>query len=111
VSISAFGSFPIANPAVPLVAGFIGFAVGSSDLFLFSGVETVTCSVILQVAGFKVPETTEFGQFNVFDFTNIAADGLVEVDNFPVRNRKGSEKLKHVFGVLPHLTGAVREGT
>jgi hypothetical protein len=44
-----------------------------------------------------MPETTELGQFNVFDLTNVAAYGFVEVDNLPVRNRKGSEKLKDVF--------------
>jgi hypothetical protein len=39
-------------------------------------------------------KTSELRQFDVFDFTNVAAYGFVEVDNLPVRNWKGSEKLK-----------------
>jgi hypothetical protein len=70
------------------------------DHFLFSGVSTVTCSIVLQVAGFKVPETTKFGQLNMLDFTKIVAYDFVKIDDFPVGSWKGSKKLKDVLGVL-----------
>jgi hypothetical protein len=87
-----------------------GLAAQSWDLFLFR-VCAVTRSVVLQIARFKMSEPPELGQFDVLDLTNVAAYGFVEIDDLPVGNWKGTEKLKHVLGVLPQLTGAVREGT
>jgi len=65
----------------------------------------------LEVTGFKVLKTSNFGEFNVLDFSGIATDGFVEVDDFGVRVRKGSEKLKNVFGVLLQLKGPVGKST
>jgi hypothetical protein len=100
VSVMAFRSSPVADSAVPLAAGFVRPTIRLGDLFLFNGVSAVTCSIILQVAGFKVPESTELGQLNMLDFADIAAYGFVKIDDFPVGSRKGSEKLKDVLGVL-----------
>jgi len=100
VPVSAFRSSPVADSAVPLAAGFVRPSIRLGDLFLFNGVGAVARPVILQVAGFKVPESAELGQFNMLDFANIAAYGFVEIDDFPVGSRKGSEKLKDILGVL-----------
>jgi hypothetical protein len=97
VFISAFGSPPIADAAVPLATGFTGPAIGFSDLFLFNGRDTVSRSIVLEVTGFKVPEMAKFGQLNVLDFPCVPTDGFVEIDNFGVRKGKGSEKLKDVL--------------
>ena len=56
-------------------------------------------------------ETPKFGELDVFNFSCVATDGLVEVDDFVVGKGKGSEKLKDVFSILLQLTGMVREGT
>jgi hypothetical protein len=61
VSVMAFRSSPVADSAVPLATGFVRPTIRFGDLFLFNGVSAVTCSIILQVVGFKVPESTEFG--------------------------------------------------
>ena len=82
VSITTFGSAPIADTTVPLATGLIGPAVGFNDLFLFNGRVTVSCAVILEVTGFEVPEMPKFGQLNVLDFSCISMDGFVEVNNF-----------------------------
>ena len=100
VPVSAFRSSPVADSAVLLAAGFVGPPIRLGDLFLFNGVGTVTHPIVLQVAGFKVPESTKLGQLNMLDFADIAAYGFVEIDDFPVGSRKGSEKLKDVLGVL-----------
>jgi len=57
-----------------------------------------------------VPEPTELGQLDVLDFPDVAAYGFVKVNDFPVRNRKGSKKLNDVLRVLSHLAGTVWEG-
>ena len=82
MSITTFGSAPIADTAVPLATGLIGPAVGFNDLFLLNGRVTVSCTIILEVTGFEVPETPKFGQLNVLDFSCISTDGFVEVNNF-----------------------------
>jgi hypothetical protein len=68
-------------------------------------------SVILEVSGFEVPEPSNFGEFNMFDLSGVAANHFVKVDDFGVRIGKGSEKLQDVFRVLLQLKGTVWEGT
>jgi hypothetical protein len=97
VPVTAFRGSPIAYSTVPLTAGFIGPAIGPSDLFLFKGGGTVPGAVILEVASLKVSESAKFGQFDMLDFSCVSADSFVKVDNLGVRIRKGSEKLKYVL--------------
>ena len=42
----------------------------------------VTCAVVLEVAGFKMPELPNIGEFDMFDFTDESADGFVQVNDF-----------------------------
>jgi hypothetical protein len=81
-----------------LTTGFTGSAIGPGDLFLFN-CTTVSGTIFLEVTGFEVSETAEFGQFNMLDFPNVAANGFIKVNDFGVRIGKGSEKLKDVFRV------------
>lgn len=111
VAVAALRGFPITDSIVPLTADFVGPSIWLIDLFLFVGTSTISCTVFLEVTGFKVPETSDFGEFNVLDFPGIATDGLVEVDDFGVRVGKGSEKLENIFGVLLQLEGPVGEST
>ena len=106
-----FGSTLIADTAVPLATGLIGLAVSFSDLFLFNSRVMVSCTVILEVMGFEVPEMPKFGQLNVLDFSCVSTDGFVKVNNFGVRKGKGSKKLKDVFRVLLQFVSAMGEGT
>ena len=61
VLIAALRGPPITDTAVPLAADFIGPAVKFGDLFLFNGRVTVSCAIVLEVTGFKVPESAKFG--------------------------------------------------
>ena len=84
VAIAALRSPPIAGAAVPLPAGFTGSATGFGALFLFPSAVTVSCTIILEVAGFEVTEKANIGEFNVFDLSGIPPYGLVKVDDFGV---------------------------
>jgi len=68
-------------------------------------------SVILEVMGFKVLEATKFRKLDMLNFSDVAVDCFVKVDDFGVGKRKGSEKLKNVFGILLQFKGMVVEGT
>jgi hypothetical protein len=91
-----------------LAAGVIGLAVRPNNLFLFNDGSTVTGAIILEVTGFKMPESTGFGQLDVLNFSRITADGFVKIDDLRVGNWKGSKKLKDVFRVILQLAGTVR---
>ena len=79
MSIAAFRSSPIADSTVPLTTGFTGLAIGLGDLFLFN-CAAVSGTIFLEVTGFEVSETVEFGQFNMLDFPNVAADGFMTLE-------------------------------
>src|SRR5882672_1523013 len=68
VAVAALRGFPITDSIVPLTADFVGPSIWLIDLFLFVGTSTISCTVFLEVTGFKVPETSDFGEFNVLDF-------------------------------------------
>ena len=53
----------------------------------------------------------KFGELNMLDFSSVALNCFVEVDDFDVRIGKGSEKLKHVFGILLQFMGMMGEST
>jgi hypothetical protein len=55
-------------------------------------------------------ETPKFGELDVFNFSCVATDGLVEVDDFVVGKGKGSKKLKYILGVLLEFIGPMGEG-
>ena len=81
VAIAALRGTPIAVTAVPLSAGFAGSAIGFNTLFLFPRAVTVSCPVILEVAGLEVTEEANIGKFNVLDFSGVPPYGLIEVDD------------------------------
>jgi len=56
-----------------------------------------------------VAETPEIRELNVLDFTCVATDCFVEIDDLGVRNGKGAEKLKDVFGITLQLIGSVEK--
>lgn len=111
VSITALGGTPIADSTVPLSTGLGRSAIWLSRLFLPTGAGAVPGSVILEVTGFKVLEATKFGKLDMLNFSDVAADCFVKVDDFGVGKRKGSEKLKNVFGILLQFKGTMGEGT
>jgi len=55
-------------------------------------------------------ETPKFGELDVFNFSCVAMDGLVEVDDFVVGKGKGSKKLKYILGILLEFIGPMGEG-
>ena len=72
----------VACSAVPLSTNLIGTSVWSPTLFLFAGPRLVSCPVVLKVAGLEMAESTDVGEFNMFDFPNESTDRLVQVNDF-----------------------------
>ena len=61
VPVTAFRGLPVAYSTIPLVASFIGPAVGLSDFFLFKDGTMVSGTIILEVTSFEVSETAKLG--------------------------------------------------
>ena len=100
VLVTAFRGLPITDSTIPLMTAFIGPVIRSSDLFLFNSGALVSSTIVLEVTSLEVLETTKFGPFNMFDFSCVPANGFVKINDLEVGIRKGSEKVKYVFGVL-----------
>jgi len=110
VLVTALRGATIAGTTVPLAADFVRPPLGFVDLFLFAGARLIASSVILEVSGFDVSETSDIGELDVLNFSNVPTDGFVQVDNLGMRVGKGAEKLKYVLGIDSQFHGAVREG-
>jgi hypothetical protein len=110
VLVTALRGATIAGTTVPLAADLIRPLLGFVDLFLFVGAHLIASSVILEVSGFDVSETSDIGELDVLNFSNIPTDGFVQVDNLGMRVGKGPEKLKYVLRIDSQFHGAVREG-
>jgi hypothetical protein len=82
------------------MTGFVGSAIKSGDLFLFNSGATVSSAIVLEVTSLEVLEPAKFRRLDMFDFSCVSTDGFVEVNDLGLGIQKGSEKLKHVFGVL-----------
>jgi hypothetical protein len=100
MSIMAFRGSPVADSTVPLTTCLIQPMVKFCDLFLFRGGAAVSSTIILEVMSFKVSKLAKFGQLNVLNFADIPTDGFVKGNDLEMGIWKGSEKLKHVFGIL-----------
>ena len=70
----------------------------------------ISSSIVLEVSGFDVSEPSDIGELDMLNFSNVPADGLVQVDNLGMRVGKDTKKLKYVLGVDSQFHGAVQEG-
>jgi hypothetical protein len=80
VSELALGSLMVAGPTVPLLTDLVQSLASSAGLFLFAETCLVSSSIILEVWGLKVAKSPNVGKLNVFDFSNVVLDGLVQVN-------------------------------
>jgi len=82
VAVTTFRGTAIADAIVPLAACFVRPPAWLIDLFLFARIGAISCTVLLEVTSFEVPETSNFGKFNVFDLSSIPANGFVQINDF-----------------------------
>jgi hypothetical protein len=74
----------VADAVIPLPTDFTGPAVWPNDLFLFAGIATVPCAVVLEIACFEVMEPANLGELNMLDFSGVASDGFIQVNDLEV---------------------------
>src|ERR1700736_6555306 len=89
---STLRSSTVAGAVIPLPADFRRSAPSPVSLFLFVDPGLVSSSIILKVSGLKMAEPADVSELDVFDFSNVAPYGLVQVNDFGVRVGKGAEK-------------------